>query len=147
MLLSVNMCTCTYRFDLRRHIKEVYNSYYREVFREFVSIEEFEDCIYRQDLETISDHLHRFFSHGYRYLSMQEQEGFVAFTHDDENINFNYVGFSEVKRYLLANAMEHLYASMALSLMENTDIEDHLSPDYELAYMDRWFMTFSYRVY
>lgn len=145
MLLLVNMATCTYRFDLRRHIKEVYNSSYREVFREFVSIEEFESCLYRQDLVSISDQLHRYFSYGYRYLSQKADDGFVAFTHDDENINFNSVGFSEVKRYLLANAMEHLYASMALELMENTDIEDHLSPDYEIAYMDRWFMTFSYR--
>jgi len=139
------MDTCTYRFDLRRHIEKVYYSRHREIFREFNSLREFEDCFYKQDLNMISDELHRYFSRGFNYLASQEDEGFVDFTHDDENINFNYATMSEVKRYLMANAMAHLYASMALSLMDQTDIEDHLSPDYVIEYMDPWFITFKYR--
>lgn len=146
-LLLVDMNTCTYRFDLKRHLREVYHSRYREIFREFNSLTEFEECFYRQSLDLVTDELHRYFARGYNYLECQSREGFTDFTYDDENINFNHVGFSEVKRYLMANALSHLYASMALSLMDDTDIEDHLSPDYILEYMDPWFMTFSYRTY
>lgn len=145
MLLLVNMDTCTYRFDLKRHMEKVYYSQHRELFREFNSLRDFEDCFFKQPLDMISDELHRYFSRGFNYLASQEDEGFVDFTFDDENINFGYETMNEIKRYLMNNAMAHLYASMALELMDQTDIEDHLSPNYVIEYMNSWFITFKHR--
>lgn len=147
MLLSVDMGSYTYRFDICRIISKVYYSKHREVFREFNGLSEFEDCFFEQQLSLVNDQLHTYFSRGYNYLEQQEREGFVEFTFDDENINFHHVGFSEVKRYLMSNAMAHLYAAIALKLMDDTDIEDHLSSGLRLTHMTPWYMTFSYRTY
>lgn len=145
MLRLVDMTTSVYRFDLHGHIREVYYSKHRELLREFCTLSEFENYFFDQELAVINDRLHDYFSLGYRYLATQQEEGFIEFTFDDENINFKKVNMSEIKRYLVKNAMAHLFASIALWLMDNTDIEDSLSPDYELTKMTPWYMTFSYR--
>ena len=144
-LSSPSMQTSAYRVDIRQEIKEVYYSRHRELLREFVSLRDFESMFLDQEIEEIDSQLNRYFHRGYNYLSGQEVDGFVDFTFDDENIQFNHVSASEVSRYLIQNAFAHLYAHIVLWLMDNTDIEDHLSSSYHLANMSMYYMTFSYR--
>lgn len=145
MLRLCDMKSSSYRFNIQQQISTVYYDRHRELLREFFTLREFEDHFFRQDLSVINDQLHTYFSLGYNYLDSQKDEGFIEFTFNDDNINFNYAYMDEIKSYVLRNALAHLFAHCALWLMDNSDIEDYLAPNYELVEISRGLVTFSYR--
>ncbi len=136
-----------YRIDIGQMLRDVYYSKHRELYRNFCSLSDFEDLLFSQTIEQIDENLSNYLSRGFNYLASQKDEGFVDFTFDDNNINFNHATTSDVRHYLSQNSLAHLYAHMALWLMDNTDIEDHLTPYYHLIEMSLYYMTFECRRY
>ena len=134
-----------YRIDLEKQLSKVYNSKHRELLREFYSFRDFRDLFFSQPIELVDVEMQKYLNRGYNYLSSEEAEGFVDYTFDDNNINFNHETMDGVRHYVLANALAHLYASITLWLMDNTDIEDYLDQMYHLTSISKWYMQFEYR--
>lgn len=135
-----------FRFDIIRVISDAYNDRHRDLLREFASLNEFEDLFFNQYIDEIDRQLSEYLSRGYNFLDSQKEEGFIDFTYDDRNINFNHATISEVKKYVLSNSLAHLYALMALRLMDDTDIEDILGHGLHLVKITKWHMTFEERL-
>lgn len=134
----------SYRIDIKGEINKVYKNKHRELYREFATLQDFEKLFFDQSLSLIDENLNRYLHRGYHYLNSQADEGFVDFTHDDNNIEFNQVT-TDIQRYLAENSLAHLYAHLALTLMDTTDIEDHLSQHYHLIDMSSFYLTFECR--
>lgn len=132
-----------FSFNIMRIISDVYYDRHRELLREFASLVEFEDLFFDQYIREIDEQLSGYLSRGYNFLNAQKEDGFIDFTYDDKNINFNHVTISEVKKYVLSNSLAHLYAYIALKLMDDTDIEDYLNYNLHLVRITKWNMTFN----
>lgn len=141
----ISISSSDYRMDLIAMINKVYNSKHRELLREFFAYSNFKDLFLSQSIETIDDELQHYLTRGYSYLSSQESEGFVDFTFDDNNINFNQANLDTISQYILSNAYAHLYAAIVLWLLDHTDIEEHLDQTYHLIAMSKWYLRFDYR--
>lgn len=137
----------TYRFDidLDRIISKVYFSRHRELLREFASLEDFKDVLFSYSMIVINDQLSYFLNIGFNLLETQEDDGFVDFVEDETFLKFDTRSFSEVKTYLIENAIHHFYAYLALRLMEDTDIEDYLNRNLHLIKITKWYFIFKGR--
>ena len=134
-----------YRIDLEKQLSKVYSSKPRELLREFYSFRDFRDLFFSQPIELVDEGMQKYLNRGYNYLSSEAEEGFVDYTFNDDNISFGNETMVGIKGYILSNALAHLYASITLWLMDNTDIEDYLDQMYHLTSISKWYMQFEYR--
>ena len=146
MSKSQDYKTSVFSFNIMKVISDVYHDRHRDLVREFASLNEFEDLFFAQYIHEIDNQLSEYLSRGQNFLNAQKDDGFIDFTYDDRNINFNHVTISEVKKYVLSNALAHLYAYIALKLMDDTDIEDYLNSGFHLIKITKWNMTFEERL-
>lgn len=133
-----------YNVNVSKLISDIYYSDTREISREFVSLEVFEDSIFNQVTGIEHDVVEKM-NLGFDFLCRESREDFVNMGYDDEDhITFN-PSLSNLAHRLLSNLLAHFSCSLALLLLETTDVEDILDRNIRLSELSRYSVVFTLR--